>query len=224
MERKTLDHFRDLLEQERRRYQSMDDELRERGMGVSEGESISELSIYDNHPADIGTETFEREKDLGLMNHAQMMLTYIDEAFDRMESGLYGWCERCGRPIDGERLEAVPYASLCVHCKKGLESRGDTNMRPAEEDAIGAPFDRSFTDGSGDPGFDGEDTWQAVAHYGTSNTPQDVIGAVTYEDMTSDIDVDSGAVEPEERLVDSFHDVLLDEERKIDEPETFREP
>lgn len=212
MDQSKLDHFRRLLLEERRRYVDMVEGLEVRGMGVSESQSLQELSSYDNHPADLGSETFEREKDLGLMGHAQMMLDQIDQALARIEDGTYGWCGSCGRPIEAERLEAVPYATLCLACKKEQEARSDTNGRPVEEDVLDPPFGRSFRDETGEPGFDGEDTWEAVAHYGTSNTPQDVPGAHTYEDLGSDETVDSGAVEREERLVDARHDVLFEQD------------
>ena len=215
MDPSKLDHFRRLLMEERHRCVGMEEGLEERGMGVSLSQSIEELSTYDNHPADLGSETFEREKDLGLMGHAQMMVDQIDQALERVEDGTYGWCESCGRPIEAERLEAVPYATLCLDCRKEREARPEINERPVEEDVLGPPFGRSFRDETGEPGFDGEDTWEAVAHYGTSNTPQDVPGAHTYEELGSDEVMDSGAVEPEERLVDSKHDVLFEQDRSL---------
>ena len=217
MDRSQLEHFWQLLEQERRRYLNMEDGLRERGMGTSQTDSVGELSAYDNHPADLGSETFERQKDLGLMGHAQMILDQIDQALVRLQDGTYGWCEVCGSPIAAERLEAVPYTARCLACKEEEEALPDTNDRPAEEDVIGPPFGRSFRDDTGEPGFDGEDTWEAVAHYGSSETPQDVPGARTYEELGSDEAVDSGAVEPAERMVDDQGEVLFEQVHRTEE-------
>ncbi|MGE5591387.1 MAG: TraR/DksA C4-type zinc finger protein [Bacillota bacterium] len=217
MNRSQMEHFRHLLEEERRRYLNMEDGLRARGMGTAQTDSVGELSSYDNHPADLGSETFERQKDLGLMGHAQMILDQIDQALARLDEGTYGWCEACGNPIEPERLEAVPYATRCAACKREEEALPDTNDRPAEEDVMMPPFGRSFRDETGEPGFDGEDTWEAVAHYGTSETPQDEPGSRNYEELGSDEAVDSGTVELAERLVDNQGEVLFEQVRRTDE-------
>ena len=51
------------------------------------------------------------------------MLTAIDEALGRIESGTFGTCGRCGKPIAEDRLDAIPYANRCIDCKR-LEERG----------------------------------------------------------------------------------------------------
>src|SRR5690349_7000629 len=78
------------------------------GLKGSISDSISELSTYDNHPADIGTEVFERGKDLALGENAEHHLTDVFRALADMESGEYGICKACGKPISLERLQALP--------------------------------------------------------------------------------------------------------------------
>jgi DnaK suppressor protein len=68
----------------------------------------------DDEPADAGTATFEREKDLSIENNVRDLLRKIDEALKRMEAKTYGICARCGRPIEKPRLKALPYAELCI--------------------------------------------------------------------------------------------------------------
>jgi DnaK suppressor protein len=68
----------------------------------------------DDEPADAGTATFEREKDLSIENNVRDLLRKIDEALKRMEAKTYGICVRCGRPIEKPRLKALPYAELCI--------------------------------------------------------------------------------------------------------------
>jgi DnaK suppressor protein len=58
-----------------------------------------------------------------LEENAEHLLASIDAALKRIQDGTYGVCERCGRPIGEERLEALPYATKCIECKK-LEERG----------------------------------------------------------------------------------------------------
>ncbi len=80
----------------------------------SESESSGELSSYDQHNADMGTETFEREKDLSILEQVEAELADVEHALRRLDEGTYGTCEIDGKPIPEERLEAVPAARLCL--------------------------------------------------------------------------------------------------------------
>lgn len=135
------------------------------GLNEPLGGSISELSAYDNHPADIGSEVFERSKDFALRENAMLTLTAVEHALAKIERGKYGVCEACGREIQRERLEAVPYAALCRQCKEKEESKPDQNIRPVEEEVLGKPFARTDPDDSEAVGYDGEDAWREVARY-----------------------------------------------------------
>jgi RNA polymerase-binding transcription factor DksA len=81
---------------------------------TSEAESYSELSSYDQHPADMGTETFERTKDLSILEQVETELEDVERAFRRLENRTYGICEACGKPIEAARLEAIPTARFCL--------------------------------------------------------------------------------------------------------------
>jgi RNA polymerase-binding transcription factor DksA len=70
----------------------------------------SELSNYDQHPADSATDTFEREKDLGILDDLEAELAEIEAAIERIENGTYGIDEVTGAPIDPARLDAIPVA------------------------------------------------------------------------------------------------------------------
>jgi RNA polymerase-binding transcription factor DksA len=74
----------------------------------------SELSKVDQHPAELGSETFERELELTTLTIVEGELKDIDDALRRLDDGTYGICEECGKPIDEARLEAVPWARYCV--------------------------------------------------------------------------------------------------------------
>ncbi|MDD2420976.1 MAG: TraR/DksA C4-type zinc finger protein [Heliobacteriaceae bacterium] len=141
--------------------------------GESLGEAIQELSMYDNHPADVASEVFERSKDLAFRDRLSRQLADIDAARKRISEGVYGRCSDCGAKIDPERLAAKPTAELCLACQTGQEQRyPDRHPRPIEEDV--APFTgKQVADKEQSPGFDGEDTWQVLATYGSSNTPSD---------------------------------------------------
>ena len=77
----------------------------------------------DQHLADPASEIFDREVDDSLEENADMIVREIDLALERIEAGTYGTCINCGQPIPEERLTAVPYAVLCVPCKRD-EERG----------------------------------------------------------------------------------------------------
>lgn len=77
---------------------------------------------FDDDPADAGSASFERETAQSLSNHARRLLVQIDDALRRMDAGSYGLCERCGEAIEPERLEAIPYATMCMECKRREET------------------------------------------------------------------------------------------------------
>ena len=86
-------------------------------------EDASDDDGADSHLADSATETLDREIELTLEDNAGHLLASIDAALARIEDGTYGECESCGRQISAERLEALPYATKCIDCKR-LEERG----------------------------------------------------------------------------------------------------
>ncbi|MFZ5596685.1 MAG: TraR/DksA C4-type zinc finger protein [Bacillota bacterium] len=133
------------------------------GLHEPMGSSISELSLYDNHPGDVGSEVFERSKDFALRDGEMLMVRAIDDALERMEKGSYGRCDVCGDTIPPARLEAVPYTTRCLRCKKGDEEMPGTGNRPVEEDVMGDIYARPFEDGLDNVEFDWEDSFQEVA-------------------------------------------------------------
>lgn len=76
-----------------------------------------EISSLPQHPADLGSEAFEQDKDLGLAERAGTEIGEIDRALERLQGGAYGICESCGRAIPRERLHALPSASRCTACQ-----------------------------------------------------------------------------------------------------------
>ena len=115
------EHFRTLLLEERGRVERAIANLREDHPGRID-EEIEEIgAIQDNHLAETATATLDREIDYTLEENSIRMLTAIDAALKRVEDGSYGTCTNCGRPIATERLEAFPWASLCIDCKRQAE-------------------------------------------------------------------------------------------------------
>jgi len=113
-----LARARQRLEEERAHRQSLAQRLRQE---ESDPVESSELSKIDQHPAELGTETFERELELTTLMIVEAELKDIDDALGKLEQGTYGVCEACGKPIDPERLEAKPWARFCVADQARIE-------------------------------------------------------------------------------------------------------
>lgn len=118
------DRARQLLTEERARLESLKDRIDNVGDEGQE-DSTSELSTIDQHPADVGSETFERSKDLSLQEDLGGRLDDVTRALAKLDDGSYGTCEVCGEAIPDERLEAVPAARFCVEHQADQE-RGVT--------------------------------------------------------------------------------------------------
>ncbi|HBG01949.1 MAG TPA: hypothetical protein DDW87_10310 [Firmicutes bacterium] len=153
-------------------------------LGASMSGTTGELSTYDNHPADLGSEMYERSKDFGLLQTTRQQLAEIEEAQDAIREGSYGFCRNCGQAIPEKRLLALPGTLLCIRCKREQEDQ-DLNNRPVEEELLAPPFGRTFTDEEDSVIFDGEDAWEAVERYGTSSnggqTPTPFRGSDPYD-------------------------------------------
>ena len=74
-------------------------------------------------PADVGSSNFERDQEMSLVQNARDMLEQAQLAFRLFESGEYGWCEACGKPIGKDRLQVFPRATMCLSCKLREERR-----------------------------------------------------------------------------------------------------
>jgi len=84
-------------------------------------EANGDLSSMPIHMADIGSDNFEQEFTLSLMESDAGTLGKIEAALERVEDGTYGHCEECGARIPKKRLNAIPYATMCVKCASQLE-------------------------------------------------------------------------------------------------------
>ena len=102
------------LVSERGRVEGLIANLRAEGLDQEEADQSGELAHYDQHPADSGSDTFEREKDLAILEGLEGELAEIEAALHRLNDGTYGVDEETGEPIDPARLEAIPTARTNV--------------------------------------------------------------------------------------------------------------
>ncbi|CAG7621080.1 TraR/DksA C4-type zinc finger protein [Paenibacillus allorhizosphaerae] len=172
------------------------------GLEQSMRDNTGELSAYDNHPADLGSEMFEREKDIALNENAERHLTDINEALQRIESGDYGVCRTCGKAISFERLEAMPTTAYCVD---HVPDPHVSERRPVEEKIMAPPFGRTSLDELPEQNqFDGEDAWQIVESWGSSNSPamaENPNKSDSYNEMEVEPDENEGYVEAYESFL-----------------------
>jgi DnaK suppressor protein len=117
-------HFRELLLEKRSAVVEALEYLHKENPGSLKDETGELVSgSADQHMADTGTETVDREIDYTLEETDGRLLTAIDAALARIDAGTYGICVNCGAQIAPERLEAMPWATLCIDCKR-KEERG----------------------------------------------------------------------------------------------------
>jgi DnaK suppressor protein len=120
LSRQELEELRQRLLAERADLQAQYRELEESTFGSAQSDLTGEMG-FDEEYADAGTATFERERDLSLVNNLRDLIERIDKALEKMDEGTYGLCDRCGKPIEKPRLKALPYANLCLKDKQAEE-------------------------------------------------------------------------------------------------------
>ena len=115
------ERFRTALLDERRRVEHALATLRDEHRGSLDEEVEEIAATSDNHLAETATATLGREIDYTLGENSGQVLVAIDAALKRIEEGTYGTCVSCGERIRHERLEATPWAALCIDCKRKAE-------------------------------------------------------------------------------------------------------
>ena len=117
------DHFRGRLLEERERVQAAIKHLRTDHPGSLDDEVEEVTGSSDNHLAETASATLNREIDYTLGENSGQVLAEIDAALRRIDEGTYGTCSRCGKEIPAERLEAHPWATLCIEDARKAETR-----------------------------------------------------------------------------------------------------
>jgi RNA polymerase-binding protein DksA len=116
-----VDHFRETLLEERNRILAAIEYLHEESPGSADEAALE--TWIDDHLAENASVTLDREIDSTLEENSEHVLSEIESALARIDAGTFGKCVTCGRQIAAERLEALPYTSHCIDCKR-KEGRG----------------------------------------------------------------------------------------------------
>jgi DnaK suppressor protein len=119
-----LEAFRKALLVLRSRLRGDLDQMTDEALRRDQPDLSGNLSNVPLHMADIGTENYDQEFTLGLIENEQETLEQVNAALTRIEQGSFGRCEECGEAIAKPRLQALPYTRHCIQCARVLESRG----------------------------------------------------------------------------------------------------
>jgi DnaK suppressor protein len=111
-----------LLHKERASYTKQAEELKAQADSLALEHEPGDVQ-FDEEGGEGGTSNVDRELDLVLSGQARAAIAEIDRALGKIDLGTYGVCEQCGKDIPPARLQALPYAALCVACKSGGLSR-----------------------------------------------------------------------------------------------------
>ena len=118
MSRSELKVYKALLLKEREKVGGELSHIAENTLNKSAREASGDLSGYSYHMADTASDDYERDFSLGRATDEQKAMYAIDEALKRIEDRTYGSCSQCGKSIPKTRLKAIPFADLCIECKK----------------------------------------------------------------------------------------------------------
>ncbi len=162
--------------------------------------SPTELSNYDNHPADLGSELYSVEMNMALKVHEQSKLNEVNNALKKFENGSYGKCEKCKNEIEYERLDAIPYTRFCMDCENDIEAKEINTPDMQYDEVFDAPFGRKYLNKQEDDEFEGMEQLNDLMKYGSADTPQDMGGYEDYEEFyTNEID-NQGIVEEVDKI------------------------
>lgn len=142
MDERENSHYRHLLKQHKENREDILDDMENLKLGENDNNESSELSNYDNHPAELASELYDIEQQMAFKKLHEHEIGEIERSLQKLEKGTYGICESCNKEIDSKRLELLPQAKLCIDCAKNVDNfiadiKGDKKKRrPSEEQVI----------------------------------------------------------------------------------------
>ena len=123
MNKKEAKVFYDLLIKKRASLLKGIEHIANDALKTSQRDATGDLSAYSLHMADVASDNYDREFQLGLADNEQKLLNRINAALDKIEESTFGSCELCEKKIAKTRLKVVPYAELCVPCQEKQEKK-----------------------------------------------------------------------------------------------------
>lgn len=129
MKKKDLDLYKKKLLEEKERLLIDLQDLDKSALHETTQEGSGDLSAYGSHLADVATDTYEQEKSLNFMSNEEYLLQEIEDALSKIEDKSYGKCETCNVDVPQKRLDAEPYARLCMDCKRKEEEDNNSGRK-----------------------------------------------------------------------------------------------
>lgn len=200
MDKKRLQYFKNKLLKEKKEVMEIIDLMKKAETINSNEEFSQELSSYDNHPSDTASELFDKERGLAFKGNEMNILNKIESSLENIEKGKYGNCKNCGKNINQDRLEFIPYAENCIECQKKLNSSVNFNKdergfnpknRSIEEEALLSNWRRYRNNRYS---FHREEAYKSVSMMNTRNHMQDDLL------LDEDEDENDGFVEKVEKI------------------------
>ena len=121
MKQEEVAYFKRILLSIREKLVGKVDSMQGEALKRSRQDASGDLSNVPIHMADVGTDNYERDLMIELIQSGEHSLREIDTALEKIEEGTFGICELCGKKINKERIKAVPYARLCIDCQREEE-------------------------------------------------------------------------------------------------------
>lgn len=149
-----IEHFKEMLLEKRREILRNVSEFEDEALKKSRLDATGDLSSMPIHMADLGTDNYEQEFALGLLASERKLLREIDDAFGRIEQGMYGICEGTGEQIPRARLEAQPWARCCVEYARMLEQGLVNKPEPSSPEKEFKDYDESEDNSEEEPSED----------------------------------------------------------------------
>ncbi|MBS1257009.1 MAG: General stress protein 16O [Candidatus Scalindua arabica] len=100
--------------------------MEDEALGKSRQDASGDLSNVPIHMADVGTDNYDRDLTIGLIQNGEEELRSIDEALERISNKKFGLCEECGKKVSKARLTALPYVKNCIECQRQEEESDKT--------------------------------------------------------------------------------------------------
>ncbi len=204
MDKNSLEYFKDKLIREKENVNYLLEKMKNNETIDSNSAISMELSNYDNHPADTGSELFEKEKGLALKENEISIMKKINDALNNIENGSYGVCKKCGKHIPRQRLEFIPYAEFCVKCQNDITKKILTQFKDLLKKSLGYPFGYGYNDKTTKVEFDAEDSYQSVEFFNKMKNIDEYYNIGEEQDLEEE-----GYVEPVERISNEYYKSTL---------------
>ena len=120
--KKDLDAYREKLLNLKDDFLKQMKEISEDTLMKTQKDMSGDISGYGLHIADVASDNYERDFNLGLVSNERKIVMDIDEALKRIDENIYGVCQKCVKPVVKTRLKAIPYAKYCKKCQEKIES------------------------------------------------------------------------------------------------------